>query len=74
MLAVPLTILQSEDAWSASAGMLALLGYAVLFGEPWMVALAALNAALIVWTHRHDLVRRPQLRTWVVNLLSRRNA
>ena len=74
VLAVPLTILQSEDAWSANGGMLALLGYAILFGEPWMVAFAALNAATIVWTHRHDLVRGPQLRTWVVTLLSRRGA
>ena len=53
---------------------LALLGYAILFGEPWMVAFAALNAATIVWTQRHDLVRGPQLRTWVVTLLSRRGA
>jgi acyl phosphate:glycerol-3-phosphate acyltransferase len=74
LLAVPLAILQSEDAWSANGGMLALLGYAILFGAPWMVAFAALNAALIAWTHRHDLVRHPHLRTWVVNLLSRRGA
>ena len=74
VLAVPLTILQTEDGWSANGGMLSLLGYAVLFGEPWMVAFAALNAGLIAWTHRRDLTRRPQLRTWVVELLSRRGA
>ena len=50
--------------------MLALLGYAVLFGEPWMVAFAALNAILIAWTHRRDLVRPPQLRSWVTNIFS----
>jgi glycerol-3-phosphate acyltransferase PlsY len=73
-LAVPLTIVQSEDAWSANAGMLSLLGYAILFGEPWMVAFAALNAILIAWTHRHALIHPPQLRAWVTNILTRRQA
>jgi glycerol-3-phosphate acyltransferase PlsY len=74
ILALPATLLQSEDAWSANAGMLALLGYAILFGEAWMVALAALNAAAIAWTHRHDLVRPPQLRSWVTNIFQGRQA
>ena len=74
ILALPATLLQSEDAWSANAGMLALLGYAVLFGEPWMVAFTALNAALIAWTHRHALVRPPQLRSWVTNIFQGRQA
>jgi hypothetical protein len=50
------------------------LGYAILGGESWMVAFAALNAAVIVWTHRHALARRPQLRPWVSELLARRHA
>ena len=54
--------------------MISLLGFAVLFGKPWMVAFAALNAVLIVWTHRHALVRPPHLRTWVINFLPRRQA
>jgi glycerol-3-phosphate acyltransferase PlsY len=73
-LAVPATLLQSEDAWSANAGMLALLAYAILLGQPWMVSFAALNAALIAWTHRHDLVRPPQIRPWVINIFQRRHA
>jgi glycerol-3-phosphate acyltransferase PlsY len=73
-LAVPATLIQSENAWSANAGMLALLGFAILFGEPWMVAFTALNAALITWTHRHDLVRPPQLRLWVTNIFQGRQA
>jgi glycerol-3-phosphate acyltransferase PlsY len=73
-LAVPATLLQSENAWSANAGMLALLGYAILFGEPWMVAFTALNAALIAWTHRHDMVRPPQLRPWLTNIFQGRQA
>jgi glycerol-3-phosphate acyltransferase PlsY len=73
-LAVPFTIVQSEDAWSANAGMLSLLGYATLFGEPWMVAFAALNAMLIAWTHRRALNHLPQLRSWVTNILMGRQA
>jgi len=73
-LAVPATLIQSEDAWSANAGMLSLLGYAIFFGEPWMVAFAALNATLIAWTHRHDLVRPLQLRAWLVSIFQGRQA
>jgi glycerol-3-phosphate acyltransferase PlsY len=64
-LAVPFTIFQTEHAWSANAGMLALIGYAILFGEPWMVAFAALNTLVIAWTHRLDLAHPMQLRRWV---------
>ena len=35
---------------------------------------AALNAAVIFWTHRHALARRPQPRRWVTDLLARRGA
>jgi glycerol-3-phosphate acyltransferase PlsY len=73
-LALPATLLQSEDAWSANAGMVALLGYAILFGEPWLVSFAALNTALIVWTHHHELVRPPQLRAWVNHIFQGRQA
>ena len=74
LLAVPATLIQTEDGWSANAGMLALFGYAVLYGPAWMVGFAALNWALIVWTHRHALAHRPQVRTWVANWLARRQA
>jgi acyl phosphate:glycerol-3-phosphate acyltransferase len=69
IFALPAVLLQSQDAWSANAGMLGGLGYAILFGEPWTVVLALLNTGLIAWTHRHDLVRPPQLRPWVTNLI-----
>jgi acyl phosphate:glycerol-3-phosphate acyltransferase len=73
-LALPVTLLQTEDAWSANAGMLALLGFAIIFGENWMVVFAVLNALLIVWTHRKDLARPPHLRHWVSGLFSRGEA
>lgn len=74
LLAVPFTLLQEEDALSANAGMLSLLGYALLRGPAWLFAFAALNTALIVWTHRRDLFHIPQLRPWVSNLFSGRGA
>ncbi len=74
VLAIPFTVFQSEDAWSACAGMIALLGFSILFGEPWMVAFAALNAILIAWTHHRALVRPPHLRSWVTNILAGRQA
>ena len=72
--ALPATLIQTEDGWSACAGMLALLGYAILSGKAWMVTLAALNAAIIFWTHRHELAHRPQLRGCLVRLLQGRGA
>ncbi len=74
LLALPFTIVQTEDGWSACSGMVSLLGYALLLDEPWLVTLAALNTALIFWTHRHALARRPHLRGWVANMLTRRSA
>ena len=75
LLAVPFTLFQIENAWSANAGMLALLGYAILAdGSPWLVAFAALNSALIAWTHRRDLIHPMQLRSWVTHLFSGRGA
>ncbi|MCS7011268.1 MAG: glycerol-3-phosphate acyltransferase [Anaerolineales bacterium] len=72
LLALPFTLLQTEDAWSACSGFAPLLVYAFLTGEPWMVTFAALNAAVVVWKHRQDLARRPHLRPWVMALLARR--
>ncbi len=74
VLALPMTIAQSEDAWSANSGMLALLVYTVIAGEAWLVALAVLNSFLLVWTHRHALACPPRWRPWVTQLLQGRHA
>jgi acyl phosphate:glycerol-3-phosphate acyltransferase len=72
--AVPLTLLQVENAWSATAGMLALLVYALSTGQRWMIALAVLNTFLIIYTHRRQLFHASHLRPWVANLFSGRGA
>lgn len=71
-LALPFTLIQVEDAWSANAGMVALLIYSLLFGEPWLKVFAILNTILIAYTHRHDLFRSSHFRPWVVRLFSGR--
>jgi glycerol-3-phosphate acyltransferase PlsY len=74
ILAVPFTLMQAEDAWSANAGMLALLCYAVLLGETWLIVFTALNVMLIAYTHRYDLWHGLRPRPWLTNLLARRGA
>jgi len=74
ILTVPAYVLQSEDAWSANIGMLTALVYAILLHEAWLVVFAILNIALLVWKHRHDLVRPPRLRVWVTNIFQGRQA
>lgn len=67
--------LQVEHAWAANAGMLSLLGYAVLVdGSPWLIVFAMLNVLLVAWTHRRELSRPTQLRPWAADWLSRRSA
>ncbi len=75
ILTLPVLALQVEHAWAANAGMLSLLGYAIwVDGSPWLIVFALLNVSLIAWTHRRDLVRRPQLRPWAADWLTRRSA
>lgn len=73
-LALPFTLIQVEDAWSANAGMVALLMYALLFGEPWLKVFAILNTILIAYTHRRELFRSSHFRPWVIRLFSGRGA
>jgi acyl phosphate:glycerol-3-phosphate acyltransferase len=74
VVAALMELLQSEDAWSANAGMWSLLVYIILTGQPWLVVFSALNVILIAWTHRHELARPPRLRSWVTNIFQRRTA
>ena len=55
-------------------GMLSLIGYSILFGEPWMVAYAVLNTLLVLFTHRRSLAHPPQPRAWINRMFKRREA
>lgn len=72
---LPILALQTENAYSALAGMLALLGYAIFFeGSSWLITFAVINVLLITFTHRKNLRRPLQLRSWIANLFARRSA
>ena len=73
--AAALLALQKENAYAYIAGMFTLLIYAVFFNRiDWIIAFAALNALLILWTHRKNLGDPFVLREWITSRFARRNA
>lgn len=72
--AVPVLAIQTVDAYSAVAGMIALVVYAEIHGVTWLIVFSLLNTVLIVWTHRRDLVRGWHWRDWITGLFVRREA
>lgn len=75
LLTLPILALQVEHAVAANAGMLSLLGYAVLVDQsPSLILFAVLNTILVGWKHRKELRRPIQLRPWMGNLLGRKSA
>jgi len=75
MLTLPILALQVEHAVAANAGMLSLLGFAILVDKsPFLILFALLNTLLVGWKHRKELHRPIQLRPWMVDLLGRRSA
>ena len=75
ILTLPILALQVEHAVAANAGMLSLLGFAILVDKsPFLILFALLNTLLVGWKHRKELHRPIQLRPWMVDLLGRRSA
>lgn len=75
VLAVIMLAVQKEHAYAALSGMFSLMGYLVLMGFPsLLITLAALNTALLFWTHRREIGRPLRLREWVSDMLLRRSA
>lgn len=73
--AVPLMILQKENAYSAAAGMLVLTGYAIFLNRAeWVITFSILNTLLILWTHRKQLGNPVVPRAWLSRLFARREA
>jgi len=73
--AVPLLLFQTENAYSALAGMFALLTFAVfIFDSNWIIVFSILNTGLIFWTHRRELGRSWQWRGWISDLFARRSS
>lgn len=71
-LAVQATLLvlgyavQTVSAWAVVFGMSGFLIYLLLRGaDAALLALWAGNLAILLWKHRQELPRRPQLRSWL---------
>jgi acyl-phosphate glycerol 3-phosphate acyltransferase len=72
--AVPLMILQKENAYSAAAGMLALTGYAIFLNRAdWVITFSILNTLIILWTHRKHLRNPIVPRAWLSRIFTRRD-
>ena len=74
LLALFWRTLLDVDGWAV---MLALAGILVVLlawmPDPLLLAVLAGQAAILAWTHRADLHRRPHLRPWLARRLSRRS-
>ena len=55
-----------DHAWASIIGSFSLILWAVFVdGSAWMIVLAILTVLLLIWTHRRDLVKTPELRPWI---------
>jgi acyl phosphate:glycerol-3-phosphate acyltransferase len=65
--------LQTENAWPGVMGVVGFFVYTLISRSPlWLVVLAALNLALVIWKHRAELRRPAHLRPWAANLVGGR--
>jgi len=73
--AVPMMLIQKNNAFSAMVGLVTLIGYAVFVNHAdWVIAFSVLNTLLIIWTHRKNLGDPLTFRDWITRLRSRREA
>lgn len=73
--AVPMMILQKENAYSTIAGMFVLTGYAIFLNRAdWVIVFSILNTLLLLWTHRKHLGSPVVPRAWLSRLFTRRKA
>jgi glycerol-3-phosphate acyltransferase PlsY len=65
--------LQTADGWTIMLGMAAWLCWLLLrgTGTPPLLAVWCGNMAILIWKHRQELRRPPQLRPWLRGLLRR---
>jgi glycerol-3-phosphate acyltransferase PlsY len=55
-----------DHAWTSIIGSSSLILWAVFVdGSAWMIVLSILTFLLLVWTHRRELVKAPEMRPWL---------
>lgn len=75
LLTLPVLALQEGHALASNAGLLSLLGYAILVdGSLSLIVFAALNLLVVAWKHRQDLFQPIQLRPWMAHVLTGRSS
>lgn len=55
-----------DHAWASIIGSSSLILWAVFVdGSDWMIVLSILTVLLLLWTHRRELMKAPELRPWL---------
>ena len=66
ILALLALVFIKDHAWASIIGSSSLILWAVLVdGSAWMIVLSVLTVLLLIWTHRRELVKTPELRPWL---------
>jgi glycerol-3-phosphate acyltransferase PlsY len=66
ILALLTLIFIKDHAWASIIGSSSLILWAVFMdGSAWMIVLSILTVLLLIWTHRRELVKAPELRPWI---------
>ena len=65
-LAMLALVFVKDHAWASVIGSFSLILWAVFVdGSAWMIVLAILTVLLLLWTHRRELAKAPELRPWL---------
>ena len=65
-MAVLALVFVKDHAWASIIGSFSLLLWAVFVDRSlWMIVLAILTILLLMWTHRRELARTPEVRSWL---------
>jgi acyl phosphate:glycerol-3-phosphate acyltransferase len=66
ILALLALVFIKSHAWASIFGSFSLILWAVFVdGSAWMILLSILTVLLLIWTHRRELARPPELRPWI---------
>jgi len=66
LLALLALVFIKDHAWASILGSFSLILWAVFVdGSAWMIVLSILTVLLLIWTHRRELTKAPELRPWI---------
>jgi acyl phosphate:glycerol-3-phosphate acyltransferase len=66
ILALVALVFFKDHAWASVIGSCSIILWAVFVdGSAWMIVLSILTVLLLLWTHRRELSKAPELRAWI---------